>query len=46
MDPIVFEEHSYKENELENSVVYHVCVVTLAMKSPWKKKRLYWKMVL
>ena len=32
MDPIVFEEHSYEENELENAVVYHVCAVTLAMK--------------
>jgi hypothetical protein len=38
MDPIVFEEHSYEENELENSVVYHVYVVTLAMKKPLEEK--------
>jgi hypothetical protein len=43
MDPIVFEEHSCEENE--NTVVYHACAVTLATKSLWKKKILYWKMV-
>jgi hypothetical protein len=31
MDPIVFEEHSYEENELENTGVYAACAVTLAM---------------
>jgi hypothetical protein len=38
IDPIVFEEHSYEENELENAVVYHACVVTLAMKKPLKEE--------
>jgi hypothetical protein len=38
MDPVVFKEHSYEENELENSVVYHVCVVTLAMKKPLEEE--------
>ena len=37
MEPIVFEEHSYEEIELENAVVYHACVVTLAMKKPLKE---------
>jgi hypothetical protein len=32
MDPVVFEEHSYEENELENTGVYTACAVTLAMK--------------
>jgi hypothetical protein len=32
MDPIVFEEHSYEENELEHTVVCHACAVALAMK--------------
>jgi hypothetical protein len=45
MDPIVFEEHSYEENELENAGVYPACVVTLARKSLWKKRRLYCRMV-
>jgi hypothetical protein len=31
MDPIVFEEHSCEDNELENTVVYHAWAVTLAM---------------
>jgi hypothetical protein len=34
MDPIVSEEHSCGENELENTVVYHACAVTLSMKKP------------
>ena len=45
MDAIVSEEHSCEENELENTVVYYACAVTLAMKKIWKKKRLYLKMV-
>ena len=32
MDPVVFEEHSCEENELENTVVCHACAVALAMK--------------
>ena len=32
MDPIVYEEASYEENELENRVVFLVCAVTLATK--------------
>jgi hypothetical protein len=31
MDPVVFEEHSYEENELENTGVYTACAVTLAI---------------
>ena len=38
MDPIVFEEHSCKENELENTVVYHACAVTLAMTKPMEEE--------
>ena len=38
MDTIVFEEHSYVENELENTVVYHSCAVTLAMKKPLEEE--------
>ena len=38
MDPIVFEEHSYEEIELENAVVYHACVVALAMQKPLKEE--------
>jgi benzoyl-CoA reductase/2-hydroxyglutaryl-CoA dehydratase subunit BcrC/BadD/HgdB len=38
MDPIVFEEHSCKENELENTVVYHACAVTLSMKKPLEEQ--------
>ena len=34
MDPIVSEEASYEENELENRVVFPTCVVTLATKRP------------
>ena len=34
MDPIVSEEASYEENELENRVVFPTCVVTLATKMP------------
>ena len=40
MAPIVFEEHSYEENELENAVVYHSCAVTLAMKKPLEEETL------
>ena len=32
MDPIVSEEDSYEENELENIVVFPTCAVTLATK--------------
>jgi hypothetical protein len=38
MDTIVFEEHSCEENELENTVVYHSCAVTLAMKKPLEEE--------
>jgi hypothetical protein len=38
MDTIVFEEHSCEENELENTVVYHSCAVTLAMKRPLEEE--------
>ena len=38
MDPIVFEEHSYEENELENTGVYAACAVTLDMKKPLERK--------
>ena len=34
MDPIVSEEASYEENEIEPRVVFHTCAVTLATKSP------------
>jgi hypothetical protein len=38
MDPIFFEEHSCEENKLENTVVYHACAVTLAMKKPLEEE--------
>jgi hypothetical protein len=38
MDPLVFEEHSYEENELENTGVYIACAVTLAMKKPLEEE--------
>jgi hypothetical protein len=38
MDPIVFEEHSYEENEIENTVVYHACAVTLAVEKPLEEE--------
>ena len=39
MDPLVFEEHSYEENELENTGLYIACAVTLAMKkAPGRRK--------
>jgi hypothetical protein len=38
MDPIVFEEHSYEENDLENTEVYTVCAVTLAMEKPLEEE--------
>ena len=34
VDPIVSEEASYEENELENRVVFPTCAVTLATKMP------------
>ena len=34
MDPIVSEEASYEENELENRVVFPAYAVTLATKMP------------
>jgi hypothetical protein len=34
MDPIISEEASYAENELENRVVFPACAVTLATKKP------------
>ena len=34
MNPIVSEEASYEENELENRVVFPTCAVTLATKMP------------
>ena len=38
MDPIVSEEHSCKENALENTVVYHACAVTLSMEKPLEEE--------
>jgi hypothetical protein len=38
MDPLVFEEHSYEENELYNTWVYTACAVTLAMKKPLEEE--------
>ena len=38
MDTIVFEGHSCEENELENTVVYHSCAVTLAMQKPLEEE--------
>jgi hypothetical protein len=38
MDTLVFEEYSCEENELENTVVYHSCAVTLAMKRPLEEE--------
>jgi hypothetical protein len=32
MDPVVYEEASYEENELENAGVFPACAVTLATK--------------
>ena len=34
MDPIISEEASYAENEIENRVVCPACAVTLATKKP------------
>jgi hypothetical protein len=34
MDPVVYEEASYEENELENAGVFPACAVTLATKRP------------
>ena len=34
MDPIISEEASYAENELENRVVFPACAVTVATKKP------------
>jgi hypothetical protein len=34
LDPIVSEESSYEENELENRVVFPACAATLATKMP------------
>jgi hypothetical protein len=38
MDPIVSEEASYEEHELENRVVVVACAVTLATKMPLAKE--------
>ena len=38
MDPLVFEEHSYEENELYNTWVYTACAVTLAMNKPLEEE--------
>ena len=38
MDPIVSEEASYEENELENRVVFPACAVTLDRKMPLAKE--------
>ena len=32
MNPIVYDEHSYEENELENTDVFSACAVTTAMR--------------
>ena len=34
MDPIISEEASYAENELEHRVVFPACAITLATKKP------------
>jgi hypothetical protein len=38
VDPLVSEEHSCEENELENTVVYHAYAVTLSMKKPLEEE--------
>ena len=38
MDPLVFEEHSYEEHELENTGVYTAHAVTLAMNKPLEEE--------
>jgi hypothetical protein len=38
MDAIVSEDHSCEDNELENTVVYHACAVTLSMKKPLEEE--------
>jgi len=38
MDPIVSEEPSYEENELESTGVLPACAVNLAMKKPSEEK--------
>jgi hypothetical protein len=38
MNPIVSEEHSCQDNELENTVVYHACAVTLSMEKPLEEE--------
>ena len=40
MDPLVFEEHSYEEHELENTGVYTAHAVTLAMKKPLEEENI------
>ena len=40
MDPLVFEEHSYKENELENTGVCPACAVTLAREKPLEEEEI------
>jgi len=38
MDPIVSQEPSYEENELENTGVLPACAVNLAMNKPLEEK--------
>lgn len=38
MEPIVSDEPSYEENELENTEVFSACVVTRAMSKKLKKE--------
>jgi hypothetical protein len=38
MDPVVYEEASYEENELENAGVFPACAVTLVTKRPLAEK--------
>ena len=41
MDPIVSEEPSYGENELENTGVLPVCAVNLSMKKPLEERETF-----
>ena len=40
MNPIVYDEPSYEDNELENTEVFSVCVVTRAMRTKLEEQNL------
>jgi hypothetical protein len=40
MNPIVYDELSYEDNELENTEVFSVCVVTRAMRTKLEEQNL------